>query len=89
MHRPTRAPYPSIADEQNTAQMIENNQSRYTLSVNFDHCASAPLWEEFFEAHGYGPNAEDDPAAVINAMIEVVRFGGGTGIPGIYTAGDT
>jgi glutathione-independent formaldehyde dehydrogenase len=42
-----------------------------------------------FEAHGYGPNAEDDPAAVINAMIEVVRFGGGTGIPGIYTAGDT
>jgi len=55
----------------------------------FDHCASAPLWEEFFEAHGYGPNAEDDPAAVINAMIEVVRFGGGTGIPGIYTAGDT
>ncbi len=42
-----------------------------------------------FEAHGYGPNAQDDPSAVINAMIEVVRFGGGTGIPGIYTAGDT
>ncbi len=42
-----------------------------------------------FEAHGYGPGAEDDPAAVINTMIEVVRFGGGTGIPGIYTAGDS
>jgi len=42
-----------------------------------------------FEAHGYGPDAEDDPAAVINTMIEVVRFGGGTGIPGIYAAGDS
>jgi hypothetical protein len=35
MHRQARAAYPSIADEQNTTQMIENNQSRYTLSVNF------------------------------------------------------
>lgn len=41
-----------------------------------------------WEAHGYGPNAEDDPAAVINAMMEVVRANGAVGIPGIYTAGD-
>ena len=41
-----------------------------------------------FEAHGYGPGAEDDPAAVLNAMMEVVRFGGGTGVPGIYAPGD-
>ena len=42
-----------------------------------------------FEAHGYGPGAEDDPAAVLNAMIQVVRSGGGTGVPGIYAAGDS
>ncbi len=41
-----------------------------------------------FEAHGLGPNAEDDPAAVLNTMLEVVRFGGATGVPGIYVAGD-
>jgi hypothetical protein len=35
MHRQTRAAYPSIEDEQNTPQIIENNQSRYALSVNF------------------------------------------------------
>jgi glutathione-independent formaldehyde dehydrogenase len=33
-----------------------------------------------FEAHGYGPNAEDDPAAAINLLIELVHFGGGVGI---------
>jgi len=39
MHRKTGAAYPSIADEQNTAYMIENKQSRYTLSVNFSSSA--------------------------------------------------
>ncbi|PZQ74192.1 MAG: formaldehyde dehydrogenase, glutathione-independent [Variovorax paradoxus] len=42
-----------------------------------------------FEAHGHGPGAEDDPAAVLNGLFEVVRAGGGMGIPGIYTAGDS
>ena len=42
-----------------------------------------------FEAHGHGPDAEDDPTAVLNAMFEVVRANGAVGIPGIYTAGDT
>ena len=42
-----------------------------------------------FEAHGYGPaSAEDDPAAVLNGLFEVVRAPAGMGIPGIYTAGD-
>jgi glutathione-independent formaldehyde dehydrogenase len=41
-----------------------------------------------FEAHGYGPSSEEDPTAVINGLLDVVRFGGGMGIPGIYTAGD-
>jgi hypothetical protein len=35
MHRQIGAAYPSIADEQNTVQTIENNHSRYALSVNF------------------------------------------------------
>jgi glutathione-independent formaldehyde dehydrogenase len=42
-----------------------------------------------FEAHGYGPHADDDPAAVINGLFEVTRAGGGMGLPGIYTAGDS
>ena len=42
-----------------------------------------------FEAHGHGPHAGEDPAAVINDLLEVVRHGGGMGIPGVYTEGDT
>lgn len=42
-----------------------------------------------FEAHGHGPGAEDDPTAVLNGLFEVVRAGGGMGVPGIYTAGDS
>ena len=30
-----------------------------------------------------------DPSAVLNGLSEIVRFGGGMGIPGIYTAGDS
>ena len=41
-----------------------------------------------FEAHGHGPDAGEDPAAVLNDLLEVIRFGGGMGIPGIYAAGD-
>ncbi|MDB6017165.1 MAG: fdm [Pedosphaera sp.] len=42
-----------------------------------------------FEAHGHGPKAEDDPAAVINMLLEVVRAPAGLGIPGVYAPGDT
>jgi glutathione-independent formaldehyde dehydrogenase len=42
-----------------------------------------------FEAHGHGSaSGEEDPTAVLNGLFEVVRAGGGMGIPGIYTAGD-
>lgn len=42
-----------------------------------------------FEAHGHGSAAgEEDPTTVLNGLFEVVRAGGGMGIPGIYTAGD-
>ena len=41
-----------------------------------------------FESHGYGPGAGEDPAAVLNGLFEVVRYGGGMGIPGVYIAGD-
>ena len=42
-----------------------------------------------FEAHGYGATADEDPAAVINALLEVVRAPAGIGLPGVYCAGDT
>lgn len=42
-----------------------------------------------FEAHGNGPGAGEDPAAVLNSLIEVVRANGAIGAPGIYTAGDS
>ena len=42
-----------------------------------------------FEAHGYGPDAaKDKPDAVHNALVSVVRSGGGIGIPGVYTDDD-
>jgi glutathione-independent formaldehyde dehydrogenase len=41
-----------------------------------------------FEAHGNGPGAGEDPAAVLNTLIEVVRENGAIGAPGIYTGGD-
>ena len=42
-----------------------------------------------YEAHGPGPGAQEDPSAVINGLFKVVRAGGASGIPGIYTAGDS
>ena len=41
-----------------------------------------------FEAHGQGPAAPSDPAAVINDLFQVIRAGGGLGIPGLYAEGD-
>jgi len=41
------------------------------------------------EAHGYGSEVEGEHSeAVINTLFEVVRAGGGMGIPGIYTDAD-
>ena len=42
-----------------------------------------------FEARGHGPNcAHEQPATVLNTMMEVTRAGGGVGIPGLYVTGD-
>ncbi|MDZ4831153.1 MAG: alcohol dehydrogenase catalytic domain-containing protein [Phycisphaerae bacterium] len=42
-----------------------------------------------FEAHGHGAEAkEEQPEQVINDLMEVVRAGGGIGIPGVYAEGD-
>jgi glutathione-independent formaldehyde dehydrogenase len=41
-----------------------------------------------FEAHGYGPSAGEDPAAVINGLLAVVRAPAGIGLPGVYCEGD-
>ena len=42
-----------------------------------------------WECHGYGPNAPEDPTAVLNTLFQVVRANGAMGIPGIYTYGDS
>lgn len=40
-----------------------------------------------FEAHGHGAVGEQ-PAAVLNAIMDVTRAGGRLGIPGLYVTGD-
>lgn len=42
-----------------------------------------------FEARGHGQNAgQEQPATVLNALMEVTRAGGGIGIPGLYVTDD-
>jgi len=42
-----------------------------------------------FEARGHGCNhAHEQPATVLNTMMDVTRAGGGVGIPGLYVTGD-
>ncbi|MGW2094701.1 formaldehyde dehydrogenase, glutathione-independent [Promicromonospora sukumoe] len=42
-----------------------------------------------FEARGHGADSSNEqPAAVLNALMEVTRAGGALGIPGLYVTGD-
>ncbi len=42
-----------------------------------------------FEAKGHGPNThEDQPAAVLNSLMDLTRAGGQIGIPGLYVTDD-
>ncbi len=42
-----------------------------------------------FEARGHGrQSGEEQPATVLNSVMEVTRAGGGIGIPGLYVTGD-
>src|SRR5215207_3800844 len=42
-----------------------------------------------FEARGHGANAHvEQPAVVLNSIMEITRAGGGLGIPGLYVTGD-
>src|SRR5688572_14315813 len=42
-----------------------------------------------FEARGHGHNAQvEQPATVLNSLMEVTRAGGGIGIPGLYVTDD-
>ncbi|MCW2986532.1 MAG: zinc-type alcohol dehydrogenase-like protein yycR [Conexibacter sp.] len=41
-----------------------------------------------FEARGHGDNAEEAPATVLNALMEVTRAAGAVGIPGLYVTAD-
>jgi glutathione-independent formaldehyde dehydrogenase len=42
-----------------------------------------------FEARGHGQDSQtEQPATVLNSMMDVTRAGGGVGIPGLYVTGD-
>ena len=41
-----------------------------------------------FEARAHGPGAGEQPATVLNAIMEITRAGGNLGIPGLYVTGD-
>ena len=42
-----------------------------------------------FEARGHGADSTNEqPATVLNSMMDVTRAGGGVGIPGLYVTGD-
>src|SRR5699024_8335318 len=41
-----------------------------------------------FEARGHGPDAEEEPATVLNDIMGATRVGAGLGIPGLYVTGD-
>ncbi|MCG3199190.1 MAG: formaldehyde dehydrogenase, glutathione-independent [Candidatus Omnitrophica bacterium] len=42
-----------------------------------------------FEARGHGANAvKEQPATVLNSIMEITRAGGALGIPGLYVTGD-
>jgi glutathione-independent formaldehyde dehydrogenase len=72
-----------VADISNTvplADQIEAILGRRQVDCGVD-CVG-------FEAHGYGPGAGEDPAAVLNALLEVVRAPAGIGAVGVYTSAD-
>jgi glutathione-independent formaldehyde dehydrogenase len=41
-----------------------------------------------FEARGHGPDAGEQPATVLNDIMNVARVGASLGIPGLYVTGD-
>ncbi len=41
-----------------------------------------------FEARGHGRDGEEEPATVLNDIMNVARAGAGLGIPGLYVTGD-
>jgi glutathione-independent formaldehyde dehydrogenase len=41
-----------------------------------------------FEARGHGADADEQPARVLNDIMEVTRVGASLGIPGLYVTGD-
>jgi glutathione-independent formaldehyde dehydrogenase len=41
-----------------------------------------------FEATAHGPDAQEAPATVLNAVQSITRAGGSLGIPGLYVTGD-
>ena len=65
-----------------------------TLADQIDQIVGEPEVDQAvdcvgFEARGHGKDsAVEQPATVLNAIMELTRAGGGIGIPGLYVTGD-
>ncbi len=64
-----------------------------TLAQQIEQILGEPLVDSAvdcvgFEARGHGEGAEEAPATVLNAAMDITRAGGQIGIPGLYVTGD-
>ena len=65
-----------------------------SLADQIDQITGEPLVDSAvdcvgFEAHGHGKSAGvEQPATVLNSIMEITRAGGSLGIPGLYVTGD-
>ncbi|MET0765545.1 MAG: formaldehyde dehydrogenase, glutathione-independent [Blastococcus sp.] len=70
----------------NVAQGAPQDQIEQILGEPEVDCAVDAVG---FEAHGQGADAQkEQPAAVLNSLMEITRAGGALGIPGLYVTGD-
>jgi glutathione-independent formaldehyde dehydrogenase len=61
------------------------DQIAQILNTNEVDCAVDAVG---FEASGHGHGAGEQPAAVLNSIMNLTRAGGALGIPGLYVTGD-
>lgn len=68
-----------------SADATLEDQIAQILNTNEVDCAVDAVG---FEASGHGQGAGEQPAAVLNSIMNATRAGGSLGIPGLYVTGD-
>jgi glutathione-independent formaldehyde dehydrogenase len=68
-----------------SADATLEDQIAEILNTNEVDCAVDAVG---FEASGHGQGAGEQPAAVLNSIMNATRAGGSLGIPGLYVTGD-